>query len=216
MRGVDAGSHPYLGAGLSVNHFDIHFMECVYPYDSLFFLPDYDGNNIADACLRLPRYEFLVFTPVIQVPYPWPEDVSVMLHATWEHDVEVWTTDPQGEILIEPLGMMHMVGGVDAECMLSRALMPEEFILAMDMQTGELSSPVQIVNPVAQELTLILDATGLMHLRWEAVPGAGYYAIYESDDPFEFPPEPTYFTETNEIVLPFADEVKFYRVTAVK
>jgi fibronectin type 3 domain-containing protein len=86
----------------------------------------------------------------------------------------------------------------------------------MDMQTGELSSPVQIVNPVAQELTLILDATGLMHLRWEAVPGAGYYAIYESDDPFEFPPEPTYFTETNEIVLPFADEVKFYRVTAVK
>ncbi len=216
MRGVDAGSHPDYGSGISVNHFDIHLGDCVYPYDGVFFLPDYDGNNQADACLLLPRYEFLIFTPVIQYPLPWEGDISVMLHATWEHDIGVWTTDPLGEILMEPLGMIHMIGGVDAECMLMRPLMAEEFILAVDMQTGEWSSPVQVMSLTPQEVTISLEGPGLLHLRWEAVPGADYYAIYKSNEPFEFPPEPSYFTETNEIILPLADEVKFYRVTAVR
>ncbi|MBM3324334.1 MAG: hypothetical protein FJY66_01565 [Calditrichaeota bacterium] len=216
MRGVDAGSHAYHGAGIAVNHFDIHLGESIDPYSDLFFLPDYDGNNMADACLLVPRYEFLTFTPVIQVPLPWAGDFSVMLHATWEHDIGVFTTDPLGQFLWEPLGMTHMVAGVDAECMLLRPLMPEEFILAMDMQTGGKSSPVQVINPVPQEVTMIRQSPALLHLRWDAVPGADYYAIYKSNEPFEFPPAPSYFSETNEIILPLADDVKFYRVTAVR
>ncbi|MFH1011886.1 MAG: hypothetical protein V1784_11720 [bacterium] len=216
MRGVDAGSHPYHGAGIAVNDFDIHLGESIYPYSDLFFLPDYNGDHVADACLPLPRYEFLIFTPVIQVPLPWEGDISAMLHATWDHDIGVWTTDPLGEILFEPLGMMHMVGGMDAECMLMRPLMAEEFILAMDMNTGAWSSPVQVIHPVPQELTLVLDATGLLHLRWEVVPGADYYAVYKANEPFDFPPAPTYFTETNELVMPLADDMKFYRVSAVR
>ncbi|MBM3324859.1 MAG: hypothetical protein FJY66_04245, partial [Calditrichaeota bacterium] len=120
MWGIDAGWHRYLGAGIIVNHFNIHFLDCIYPYDQAFFLPDYDGNDTADACLFLPMYEFLFFVPVIQVPLPWEGDTFVMLHATWDHDIAVWTTDPLGEILFEQLGMVHMVGGVDAECMLMR------------------------------------------------------------------------------------------------
>lgn len=216
MRGVDAGSHPFLGAGICVNHFDIHLGDLVYPYDSLLFLPDYDGDNMADACLLLPKYEFLVFTPVIQMPFPWSEDNFVMLHATWDHDISVWATDPLGQVLFEQLGMLHMVGGVDAECLLMRPLLAGEFILAMDMNTGDRSLPIGVINPVPQDVTIILDATDMLHLRWEAVPSADYYAVYKADDPSDFPPEPTYFTETNEIVLPVADEKKFYRVTAVR
>jgi hypothetical protein len=215
MRGVDAGSHPYQGTGLCANHFDIHLGDLVYPYDHLFFLPDYNGDNVADACLWLPKYEFLVFIPVIQQPLPREGDISVMIHATWDHDIGVWTTDPPGEILVEQLGMMHMVGGVDAECMLVRPLLTGEFILAMDMATGSMSSPVQIGNRIPQEVTIICEGPGLLHLRWEVVPGADYYAIYESDDPFEFPPAPTFFSETNEIVLPLENEPSFYRITAV-
>jgi hypothetical protein len=216
MRGVDAGVHPYIGAGVSVNHFDVHLGHCVYPYDGVFYLPDYDGNSVADECLWVPMYEFLIFTPVIQHPLPWEGDISVMLHATWDHDIGVWTTDPLGEILFEPLGIIHMVGGVDAECMLMRPLEAGEFILAMDMNTGDMSDPIQVMSLTPQEVTIVCEGSGLLHLRWEPVPGADYYAVYKSNDPFEFPPEPSYFTETNEIVLPLADEVKFYRVTAVR
>lgn len=216
MWGVDAGWHRYLGAGVTVNHFNIHLMDCIYPYDNEFFLPDYDGDNIADECLFLPMYEFLFFVPVIQVPFPWEGDTFVMLHATWDHDIGVWATDPSGQFLYEQLGMIHMVDGVDAECVLIRPLMAEEFVLAMDMQTGDRSGPVQVINPVPQEVTLFQDVPGVLHLRWEAVAWAEYYAIYKSNDPFEFPPEPSFFTETNEIVLPLADEVKFYRVTAAR
>lgn len=144
MRGVDAGAHKYHGAGLSVNHFDIHLGDCIYPYDTLLFLPDYDGNNTADACLLLPKYEFLIFTPVIQHPLPWQGDISVMLHATWDHDIAVWATDSLGQILFEELGMIHMVGGVDAECMLMRPLEADEFIVAMDMNTGERSQATEV------------------------------------------------------------------------
>ena len=216
MWGVDAGSHRYLGAGILVNHFNIHLMDCIYPYDNTFFLPDYDGDNAADACLSLPMYEFLFFVPVIQVPFPYEGDTFVMLHATWDHDIAVWTTDPLGQVLFEELGMTHMVGGVDAECMLMRPLEAGEFILAMDMNTGDRSGPIRVGSLTPQEVTIIREGPGLLHLRWEAVSGADYYAVYKSNDPFEFPPEPSYFTETNEIVLPLADEVKFYRVTAVR
>jgi hypothetical protein len=216
MWGVDAGWHRYLGSGVIVNDFNTHFMDCIYPYDHAYFLPDADGNNIADACFLTPMYEFLFFVPVIQVPYPWPGDMSALLHATWDHDISVWTTDPSGEILFEQLGMTPMVTGVDAECPLVRPLVPEEFILAMDMQSGDRSGVVQIINPTLQEATLTLDETGMLHLRWEAVPGADYYAIYKMNEPFEYPPEPTYFSETNELVLPAADDMKFYRVTAIK
>jgi hypothetical protein len=216
MRGVDAGSHPNLGAGICVNHFDCHLGDLVYPYDSLFFLPDYDGDNMADACLRLPKYEFLVFTPVVQMPFPWSEDNLVMLHATWDHDISVWATDPLGQVLFQQLGMLHMVGGVDAECLLIRPLLAGEFILAMDMITGERSLPIGIINPVPQKVTIILDATAMLHLRWEAVPGADYYSVYNTDDPTNFPLEPTYITVVNEIVLPVADEKMFYQVTAVR
>jgi hypothetical protein len=216
MWGVDAGWHRYLGAGVIVTHADIHLMDCIYPYDNKFFLPDYDGDYTADECLLLPMYEFLFFVPVIQVPYPWPGDMSAMLHATWDHDIAVWTTDPLGEILLEELGMTHMLDGVDAECMLMRPLMAEEFILALDMQTGDRSGPVQVINPVPQEMTITLDEAGMLHLRWEAVPGAEQYYIYKALEPFEYPPEPTYFSETNEIVLPVADDKKFYYVTAVR
>jgi len=218
MRGVDAGMHPYYGAGLSVNHFDIHLGDLINPYAEIFFLPDYNADNVADECLLVPRYEFLTFTPVIQVPLPWIGESIVMLHATWEHDIEVWACDEMGEILYEMLGVTPMMDGVDAECMLSRPVMAEEYVLAMDTQTGTKSQAVGVIDPTPQGLTIYFttEATFIpIRLLWEKVPGADHYNVYESDDPMVFPPEPSYVTETNGIALPLIPgENRFFQVKA--
>jgi len=217
LRGVEAVIHPHMGFGLIGYEEWMREADVFDPYDMSFFLPDADGDNVADACIPADRFEFLVFSPSIQVPLPWAGDTVVSLFATWDHDIAVWATDSLGQILFEELGMTHMFSGVDGECMLSRPLLAEEFVLPIDMQTGErLRLATKVINPIPQEVTIVLEAPGMLHLRWEAVPGAEYYAIYKALEPFEFPPEPSFFTETNEIVLPLADEVKFYRVTAVR
>ncbi len=215
MRGVDAGIHPAYGEGLCVNHFDIHFGDLTNPYTDILFLPDYNADNIADECLLVPRCEFLTFTPVIQVPLPWIGENTVMLHATWDHDISVFLTDPLGEILYEELGMTHMSVGVDAECMLIRPLMAEEYMLALDLQTGTKSQAVGVIDPTPQNVTINVFDPGTIWLRWEEVSGATSYNIYESDNPIDFPLEPTYTTITNDIpILSPIGEKLFYRVTA--
>jgi len=215
MRGVDAGEHPYHGAGVCVNHFDVHLGDLVCPYDVLFFLPDYDGNNMADVCLPIPRYEFLAFTPIIQLPPPWPGDCTVMLHATWEHDIEVWTSDSLGETLFEMLSVTPMMDGVDAECLLGRPLMAGEFIVPVDADMDEQQGPVvRVFDPTPHGLTMQY-LPGIFLLRWEEVSGADHYNIYDSDDPVEFSLEPTFISYTNEFALPMIpDEKLFFRVTA--
>ncbi|MBU1706304.1 hypothetical protein KKB28_00140 [bacterium] len=215
MRGVDAGLHPVYGEGLCVNHFDVHFWDLTNPYRDILFLPDFNADNIADECLLVPRFEFLTFTPVIQVPLPWMGENAVMLHATWDHDIAVWTTDPMGEVLFEELGMTHMSVGVDAECMLIRPLMAEEYMLALDLQTGTKSQAEAVIDPTPQNVTICAFDLSTIWLRWDEVTGATSYNIYESENPMDFPPEPTYSTITNEIPIPSPiGEKLFYRVTA--
>jgi len=217
LRSVEPTMHRYHGFGLIVNHEDAHYTDAINPYDGRFFLPDWNGDNIADACYPVHRYEFITCKPHIIVT-PWAGEISVKLLATWGHPVEVNATDSLGQPPYEPLGnvwmeMPHM------ECWLSRPLMVGEFIIAKDMETGtRLDLATKVIDPTPEELTIHVQAAGLLHLIWEAVPGANYYYVHESFDPMDFTGATTYTTHTNEFYLPMMPAVTklFYRVTAAK
>jgi hypothetical protein len=214
MRSVEPTVHSHRGFGLIVNFEDAGYTHSIKTYDMRFFLPDADGDNVADGCLPVPRYEFITCMPHVAVP--WAGESTIQVLATWEHAVAVWTSDSLGEDLYESLCDLWMVIP-DMGCDLMRPLMAGEFIIAMDMENGrKLNLATKVIDPTPKELVLWLDSDGMLHLRWKEVPGASYYCIYKGLEPFEFPPEPTYYSETNEIVVPSADDKKFYRVTASK
>jgi hypothetical protein len=214
MRSVEPTMHRYHGFGLIVNNEDVHYTDNICPYDERFFLADWDGDNVADECLPAYRFEFLSSRPRIHVR-PWAGEDVVMLFGSWDHSIEVWATDSLGEDLHEPLGNVWMEWGVHAECMLSRALEPGEFILAIDMETGgRLRLATKVIDPTPQNMTICF-LPGVFVLQWEEVLGADHYNIYESDDPELFPADPTYTAFINEFGLPMMPNEKlFYRVTA--
>ncbi|MFH1011052.1 MAG: T9SS type A sorting domain-containing protein [bacterium] len=138
MRGVDVAGYDFFrGFGLLVNHDDVHIEHQIDPYATYLFLPDANYDRIADACETVYAYEFLYFTPHIQVPLPVEGDQVVQLFATWMHNIQVWASDSLGENLSELLGSVQMTNGVDAECALSRILVEGEYILPVDQTTGQ-------------------------------------------------------------------------------
>ncbi len=138
MRGIDATTlHSLRGFALLINHDDVHLPHEMDPRQVYWCLPDADGNLIADACVQVPMWEFVTFTPHIQAPLPVGGDQAVQLYASWSHDIQVWAADSLGQNLSELLGSTLMSGGVDAVCPLSRALLEGEFIIPTDQTTGQ-------------------------------------------------------------------------------
>ncbi|MBU0509566.1 hypothetical protein KKH27_12120 [bacterium] len=217
MRGVDVSAHPFIGFGLTVSCDGRHAPEDVFAYEERWFLPDTDGDNVADLCEMLPVYQFLRFTPAIQYPPLWAGEMMVMLHGSWEHDIAVFASDSMGEVLFDQVGFVHMGPGIDMECPLLRPLLPGEFVIPVDMYDNRrprLATPV--VDPTPRSLTLFFDFDGQLHLRWEAVAGADHYLIYTSTDAISFGWTGD-IAQTNEFVFPVPPEdVLFYRVTAEK
>jgi hypothetical protein len=215
-RGIEAIIHPMMGPGVLLMADDVHFHELLYPYDQGYFLMDADGDLQADAILPLPLYEFLAFTPVIQAPLPWPGDNSLNLFAAWEHDIAVQRTDSTGEMIYEQLGMTHIGPGINGICPLIRPLLPGEYIMPMDMQTGLQPHPMMVEAPVPQGLVISVDPSVIIQLNWEEVPGAMHYAIYTSDDAVTFMDTGLRTTETC-FEMPLSPMNKqFYRVTAIR
>ncbi|MBM3324858.1 MAG: T9SS type A sorting domain-containing protein, partial [Calditrichaeota bacterium] len=116
---------------------DVHIEHQIDPYATYLFLPDANYDRVADTCKTVYAYEFIYFTPHIQVPLPVEGNQVVQLFATWMHNIQVWASDSLGENLSEMLGAAQMSDGVDAECALSRALVEGEFILPVDQTTGQ-------------------------------------------------------------------------------
>lgn len=221
MRGVDATTHPYYGAfGLIINHDDAHIHHEIDLYDYYWFLPDWDGNDTADACFEVPVYEFVTFKPHIQVPLPIEGDDFVQIFASWNHDIEVYATDSLGEILYEQLGTVAMFDGVDAECPLYRPLVEGEFVLSIDAGTGaRLNLATKVGSFAPKNLTIHLETfeIPMLYLRWDEVPGADHYLIFESEDPMDFTGATTHISMTNEFTLPLPyGEKWFYQVKAVR
>ncbi len=216
MRSVEPTVHRQHGFGLIVNHEDARYTDAINPYDGRFFLQDLDGNDTADVCIPVSRYEFVTCKPHI-VDSPWENDVMVQLFASWDHPIEVWATDSLGQAMFEYLGntymeMPHM------ECWLGRPLVAGEFIIAIDAENGrKLNLATKVIDPTPELVTLALESAAVLTLRWEKVPGADYYNVYESPDPMDFTGAMIYFAETNEFSLPLPPDGKlFYQVTAAK
>lgn len=218
MRSVEPTWHRYYGFGLIVNHEDAHYTDAINPYDERFFLTDFNGDHIADMCILTPRYEFVTCKPHIVVA-PWENDFSVRLLASWDHPIDVYLTDSLGQTLFELLGNIHMEMP-HMDCWLEGSLMAGEYIIAIDMENGrKLNLATKVIDPTPQNVTISLfdPAAQIYILRWEAVPGADYYNVYESDDPMHFPTDPTYGSTTNEMhILAPNGEKFFYQVTAMK
>jgi hypothetical protein len=104
------------------------------------------------------------------------------------------------------------------DCWLDRDLMAGEFIIAQDMENGrKLKLATRVIDPTPQGLTVGLEDLTILTLRWEKVPGADYYTVYESFDPMDFTGATIHSTLTNELDLPMPPDAKvFYQVTAMK
>ena len=218
MRSVEPTVHRYHGFGLIVNHEDQRYTDAIAPYDQRWFLPDMNGDHVADACFPASRFEFVTCKPHIIDP-PWEGEMTVRLLASWDHPIEVYATDSLGQNNFEDLGWTYMEMP-HMSCELFRPLMAGEFIIAEDAENGrKLKLATRVIDPTPQDVTISLfdPAAQIYILRWEAVPGANYYNIYESYDPMVFPPEPMYGSTTNEmhILAPIGEKL-FYQVTAMK
>jgi hypothetical protein len=133
MKGVDVGGYiPSRPFGLFVTHDDVHLPHAMDPYATFLFLPDANFDRVADACETVHAYEFLLFTPCIQVPLPVQGDQTVQLFATWMDNIQIWASDSLGQNLSELLGSVQILNGVDAACALSRPLVEGEFIVPVD------------------------------------------------------------------------------------
>ena len=216
MRSVEPTVHRYHGYGLIVNHEDTRYTDAIYPYDERLFLPDMNGDHIADACFPAMRFEFVTCKPKI-LGSPWEGEISVQLMASWDHPIDVYATDSLGQTLFEPLGNTYMEMPHMA-CGLFRPLMAGEYIIAQDMENGrKLKLATRVIDPTPQGLTVGIEDLTMLTLRWEAVPGADYYNIFESFDPMDFTGATVYFTDTNEFSLPMPpDDKLFYQVKAMK
>jgi hypothetical protein len=216
-RGIDKMTHRSGVMGLLVNLKYVHIPEHLSPYDRFWFLPDYNLDNMADACLELPLWEFVEILPVIQAPLPWAGENSVSIYATWQHNIAVYACDSLGQAISELLGTVNMVDSVDAVCTLTRSLVADEYVIAHDLISNEqLLLATKVINPVPQHLTIACVADGTVRLAWSAVEGASFYRIYASLDAQNF-----FFTgfvtpETHFIMPPSGEPKQFYRVTAFR
>lgn len=188
MLSVKPTYHPGHGFGLIVNESDEHFSRWIPAHEVCSFLVDMDGAEGADAAFPCRRLEFVNIQPRITDPFPWPGDMTCTVFGTWQHPIEIWTTDPLGQVFIEPIGVTVLGDDIVASCPLLRPLMHDEYILAVDAVTDRhISSPFHVSNPTPKALTIFYDVTHeAFTLDWQDVPGATSYRIEVSFDGWQW------------------------------
>jgi hypothetical protein len=215
-RGIEVAEHPLWGGGICAYEKGKREEDVIDPDDSCLFLKDVNGDQIADWCEMMPLYQFISFKPCIDES-PWAGDMSVPLFATWNHTIQVWTSDSLGEVYGEFLGGVLMGAGVNEECALVRTLLAGEFVIAVDQVDGsQLSLATRVIDPAPQKVTLSVMTDGALRLAWASVPGADHYLIYASEDA-ELYFETGLVAEEPEIILPLPSLLRqYYYVTAEK
>ena len=214
VRGVDVNEHLFMGRGVLANFFDAHLPHARFPHDSLLFLPDADGNLMADACVPVRHYEFTPYMPVVCVPL-WSGDEQVTLLASWTHQIELWASDSTGQDCYELLDTVTMTTGGVQTFPLTRAVTAGEYVMPRDLTwEWQLSLAAPVVDPTPQGLTLMLQSNSLS-FHWDAMPGADYYRLYTSYDGEEFW-DSGIQSESNELTISFDPSLpmQFFRVVA--
>ncbi len=215
-RGIDIDIHIFLGEGVIVNFFDAHLPHVTAPGDSALFLPDADGDLVADACIPVHLYEFRPYLPAICIP-PWHGDTEITVLASWTHLIEIWQGDSLGQNLVELLAAGTMTTGGKQTHSLTRPVVAGEYLIARDLTWNwQLTRAITVVDPTPQRLTLAVQ-DGSLHFRWSAVQGADHYHLQASFDSEQFDDTGIEST-TNELILPFDPSLpkQFYRVAAVR
>jgi len=136
MRGIDLCTHIMGGQVIVVNQEETHLPHQIDPAATCWVLPDLNGDREADLWAPAHGWEFVQFTPTIQVPLPVGGDQTVHLFATWMHNIEVWTSDSTGQNVYDILGSVGMASGADADCQLMRQLGEGEYIIPLDVTSG--------------------------------------------------------------------------------
>lgn len=215
MLSVTPTNHPQHGFGLLVNDCDAHFSRWIPAYAERPFLKDLGGPEGADVSFMCRRFEFVNIKPRITEPWPWQGDMQCTVFGTWTHPVEVWTTDPSGEILIEPLGVAVLADDIVGQCPLLRPLLAGERIVAVDPISGKrLRTAYQVPEPIPRELTIRYMESGELRLDWMDVVGAASYGIEVSFDGYVWE-DPGLSTQESEITLPLLHlNLTMFRVVA--
>jgi len=142
--------------------------------------------------------------------------MEVTVFGTWQHDIAIHRADETGEILFEMLGVVNLADSVQVECPLIRPLLPGEYIIPVDLATGQRSGRSQPARERVPEAFVIRfdSETGMLRMDWESVPGALTYALYASDDGLEYY-DTGIRTVSHQLEIPLPPmEKQFFRVTA--
>ncbi|MCL4305012.1 hypothetical protein KJZ99_03805 [bacterium] len=217
MLSVLPTAHPQHGYGLLVNDFDAHYSRWIPAYDVLPFLVDVDGAEGADIAFPCARYEFVNIKPRIVEPWPWAGENFCTVFGTWQHPIEVWRTDPTGEIMQQPLGVAFLNNNIVTECPLIEPLLPGDHILAFDpVSQKRLKLPYEVQDPTPRNLTIHYTGDGMFRLDWQDVEGAGAYRIEFSTDGV-FWEDPGLITPVSEFMIPLLhSDLMMFRVIALR
>lgn len=129
----------------------------------------------------------------------------------------VWITDASGDTLITQVGLQEMIPGIEVECPLSQPLEAGDYVLPVEIESGERPDlPTRVIDPVPHGLTICYGFDENLHLRWSAIEGAVFYRVYMSDDAVNFW-DSGLITPDTTITLPVEPEMmRFYRITAMR
>ncbi|MCB9365960.1 MAG: hypothetical protein H6508_02060 [Calditrichaeota bacterium] len=218
MLSVTPTSHPVHGYGLLVNDCDAHYSRWIPAYDVRPFLVDADGVIGAETAFPCARYELVNIQPRIVEPWPWAGDSYCTIFGTWQHPIEVWRTDPTGEIMLQPLGVVFLMDDIQADIELMEPLLAGDFIIAFDPVSGKrLRRPYEVKDPTPREVTIRYDTdSDMITLDWQDVAGASAYRLEVSFDG-ELWEDPGFVTETSDFSMPLQHvDRMLFRVIAMR
>lgn len=182
-RRLDWASHPQWGPGLAAGGEDRLFSHLRRLMEPLHLFQDPNGDNVYELIHPTTAFEYLDRVPVIQEPYPQPGDAMVLVSGSWQHEIMVWRTTPDGTPLL-PLGSL-ILSAPEGLMVLNQPLGFGDWIRPLDLETGQWQGRAIRVGgdeplPAPDNLAIHVEAVPgawAFLLTWDPVPGALYYRI---------------------------------------
>jgi hypothetical protein len=186
---MDWENHSLLGAGILLSERDKLFSHVPRLNEEMLYIIDADGDLHADVELPVSWFEFVDLVPIIQHPMPLPGDISVNIFATWQHEIEIWSTNEFGDPL-EFLGS-QLMNEVEQPAELSRPMLAGEWIRPFDVNTATWQGqPVLVAETIPEieapyDLQIEYTYDGLdrrIRLDWQHnCVSDCYYMVYMSE-----------------------------------
>jgi len=183
---MDWAEHPTNGYGILLSERDKLFSGVPRLMEEMTLVQDLDWNLVGDVTLPVHWFEFLDLVPVIQAPIPEPGDDWATIFGTWNHEIQIWGTNMDGDpIELLSVGLMSWV---EMDMALSRPLENGEYIRPYDATSDTWQGVPTLIGedlgqldpPQNLEIGYSYDNLNrLVTLTWELVAGAEYYNVYQ-------------------------------------